>query len=103
MIFYFLISIVFVAEVIIAMALIISLIKIDRIFVEYNEFIQEAKPLIKDMMQTIKNMSEQFLELAPKLVTQIKAVITDLIMGQVKSSLGALTFWLVKKEVEKHV
>lgn len=103
MIFYFLISVVFIAEIIIALAIIINLLKTDKIFNETNAFITEAKPLIKDIMQTTRKLSEQFLELAPKIVTQVKSIITNMIMGHIKSIIGSLTFLLVKTEVEKHI
>ena len=103
MLFYFLISIVFMAELIIAISLIICLFKLSAKFSEYNSFLDQAKPSIKELMITVRKISEQLTELAPMFVKQIKSIISNIIMGQIKSTLGALTFWLVKKEVEKHV
>ena len=103
MIFYFLISIVFIAEIIIALAILLNLYKFDKTINEYNSLAEELKPLINDMLETTRKISEKLLEAAPKIVNKIKASVTDIIMGQLKGMLGALTFWLVKKEVEKHV
>lgn len=103
MLFYFLISIVFIAELIIAISLILCLLKLSVKFSEYNSLLDQAKPSIKELMITVRKISEQLTELAPMFVKQIKSIITDIVMGQVKSAIGALTFWLVKKEVEKHV
>ena len=102
MLFYFLISIVFIAEIIIAFTIIMHIIKLDKKLIEYNKFIDEVKPLIKDIMETTRKLSEEFSKLAPKFVDMIKNVAVDFVRGQLKSLLGALTFWLVKKEVEKH-
>ena len=103
MLFYFLISIVFIAEIVIAFALITSLIKFDKKIKFFNIFLDDAKPSIKELMITLRKLSKQFLELSPMIVKQIKTCFTDLIMGQIKSLAGALTFWLVKKEVERHI
>ena len=103
MLFYFLISIVFIAEIIITFAIVLHLIKLDNIFIEFNNFAQETKPDIKDIMQEAKKLSEQLVKLAPAFTEKIKSIITNTIMSQLKSVLGGLTFWLVKKEVEKHV
>ena len=103
MIFYFLISIVFIAEVIIALALILNLVKLDKVFIEYDDFLKSAKPSIKELLVTVRKISEQMLEVSPMIVKQVKSAITDIFMGQLKSLAGTLTFWLVKKEVEKHI
>ena len=102
MVFYFLISIVFIAEVIIALALVLNLVKLDKIFVEYNEVLNSVKPSIKELLITVRKISEQMIEISPMIVKQIKSTIVDIIMGQLKSFIGTLTFILVKKEVEKH-
>ena len=103
MLFYFLISIVFAAEVIIALTLIISLLKADKIILKYNKIIEEIKPQLKEVMVLTRKISGQLIELAPIFVNRIKSLLIDILVGQAKSLLGALTFWLVKKEVEKHV
>ena len=103
MIFYFLISVVFIAEVIIAIALLIGLVKADKILLKYNEIVDETRPSVKSVMILVRKISKQFVELAPILTEQIKKFLVDSLMSQLKSMLGAVTFWLVKKEVEKHV
>ena len=103
MLFHFFISIVFIAELIITFAIIINLVKFDKKVIEYNSFIDSLKPSIKDLMVTVRKISEQFVELAPICEKKIKSAIVNMFIGQLKNGLGALTFWLVKKEVEKHV
>ena len=102
MLFYFFISIVFIAEIIIVLAIIFYIVKLDKKLVECNKFVEEIKPLVKDIMETTRKLSEEFSKLAPKLVDTIKNTAVDFVRGQLKNLLGALTFWLVKKEVEKH-
>ena len=101
--YIYLISIVFIAELIITFTIIISLYKFDKNINKFNSFLNEVKPDIKDIMQTLKNLSEQLITLAPFVVSKIKSIVTDMIIGQLKNTLGAITFWLVKKEVEKHI
>ena len=103
MLFYFLISIVFIAEVIISLALIIVLVKADKIILKYNEITDEIRPSVKSVMILVRKISKQLAELAPMLSEQIKKILVDFLISQFKSMLGAVTFWLVKKEVEKHV
>ena len=103
MVFNFLITIVFIAEIIIAVSLAVSLIKFDKKLIAYNEFLEEAKPSIKSLMILIRKISGQILEFAPLIVKQVKTSLVNAFMGQIKSLAGGITFWLVKKEVEKHV
>ena len=103
MLFYFLIFIVFISEIIIMSAIMIYLLKLDKKLNIYNQFIDEVKPLLKDMMRTVRELSEEFVKFAPKVVEKIKFLVFDFVQGQLKNLAGALTFWLVKKEVEKHV
>ncbi len=103
MLINFLISIVFIAEIIITLTIIINLVKLDKRIIEFNDFVEDAKPDIKDIMKELEKLSEQLIELAPVFRDKIKSTVTNIIMSQLKSLLGGLTFWIVKKEVEKHV
>ena len=103
MIFYFLISIVFIAEIIIAIFLLTNLYKLDKNINEYNSLLNNLKPSIKEILNTYEDLSKELLKLAPIIMNKVKDIIKDFAMGQLKSFIGALTFWLVKKEVEKHV
>jgi len=103
MVFYFLVSIVFIAEVIIGLTVFIYLLKADKMILKYNDIVDETKPSIKSLMIVVRKISKQLVELAPMVANQIKAFLVDLLIGQLKSLLGTLTFILVKKEVEKHV
>ena len=103
MVFYILTSIVFIAELIIAAAILIYLFKADKLLREYNSLIKELNPKISDLMKTITKISEQIAELSPVIAENIRSFFVNLLIGQLKSILGGLTFWLVKREVEKHI
>ena len=103
MIFYFLISIVFIAEIVLTVFLLAILYNLDKKILEYNSLLKDIKPSVKDILSTYGDLSKEFLKLAPILVDKIKVFAKDFFVGQFKSAIGALTFWLVKKEVEKHV
>ena len=103
MVFYILTFIVFIAELIIGMTLLIYLIKLSRKLREYNSLLENIKPNLKDLLKTVTKISEQMIKFAPLFAEQMKSLLMNIIVSQIKNSLGALTFWLVRKEVEKHV
>jgi len=103
MLFNFFIFLVFIAEIIITITIISFLLKLDKSLIEYNNFVEEIKPNVKDIMQTIRKISVQFVELATISVKNIKLTVKNILISQLKNVLGGLTFYLVKKEVEKHV
>lgn len=101
MVFYILISIVFLAEIIITATVLIHLIKLDKSISEWSDFIEDINPQISEIMKTYRKISEKLLELAPKLINKIKDFGIKLCVEQLKTMLTGLTFWAVKKEVEK--
>ena len=72
MLYTFLISIVFIAEVIIGLTLIIYLLKLDKAVLSLNETISEIKPGIREISVLSKNISEQLVELTNRFVKRIK-------------------------------
>ena len=102
MIFYFLVSIVFIAEIVLTIFLFTVLCKFDKSIIEYDSLLKDLKPSIREILNTYKNLSKELLNLAPAIALKIKSIFKDIFIGQLKSIIGALTFWLVKKEVEKH-
>ena len=103
MIFYFLITVVFIAEIIITVTIIINLLKLDRIFISCNSFIEEVNPTLNELLVAYRKISEQLVSYAPIFVEQIKAFAVKLFVDQLKNMLGALTFCLVKNVTEKHI
>ena len=101
MVFYVLISIVFLAEIIIAATVLTHFVKFDKSISEWSDFIEDINPQISEIMKTYREISEKLLELAPKLIEKIKDFGIKLCIEQLKTMLAGLTFWTVKKEVEK--
>ena len=63
MIFTFLITIVFIAEIIIGVTIILNLVKLDKAILALNETVTELKPGIKDVCSLVKAISVQIKEL----------------------------------------
>ena len=103
MVFYILISIVFIAEVIIALTVILNLIKADKFCNDMNNLLTEINPKIKDICQISRKISEQILEFSPIIAENIKTFFINLLKDQLKSMLAGLTFWIVKKEVQNRI
>ena len=101
MVFYLLISIVFLAEVIITATVLINLIKLDKNITEWSDFIEDIKPQVSEIVKTYREISEKLAELAPKLIDKIKDFGLKLCAEQLKTVLAGITFWAVRKEVEK--
>ena len=55
------------------------------------------------MLETTRQLSEEFLKITPKIADKIKLFAISFAKDQLKNLVGALVFWLVKTEVEKHV
>ena len=103
MLFYFLISIVFIAELIITFTIVLHFMKLDKMINKYNTLVTDVKPHIKDMFVTTRQLSEEFLKLTPKVADKIKFFAMNFAKDQLKNLVGTLIFWLVKTEIEKHV
>ena len=103
MIFYILISIVFIAEIIITLSLILYLMKLSKMFAEYNSLLTELKPKLKEIMHLFFKISEQMIEFSTATVNSIKSIIKNVITSQIKSITAGLVFWIVKSETEKRL
>ena len=102
MVFYILTAVVFIAELVIAIAIMLHLLRLDKMFCEYGSLIKELQPKIKEIMELCTKISEQMLEFAPIIVNNIKSTVLGIILGQIKNLVTGLTFWIVKREVQKH-
>ena len=103
MVFNLLISIVFIAELIITAAILLQIRKLDKAVLLWNEFLSDIKPNLSEILETFRKISEQMIEAAPIFINVIKDFFAKLVVGQLKGILTGLTFWLVKKEVEKRI
>ena len=98
MIFYFLIFIVILAEIIITVSIISHFLKWDKVFNDTNEFIDDLKPKSQDILKTINKISGQIAELTPFWVDKIKSEFVKILLGNLKNMLiGALLVGFTKK------
>ena len=89
-----LISIVFIAELIIAVSIIQNLKKIDKSIVEINKIINDANPKIKEVCCLAEKISEQMVELSEDFVFKFKEKQEDI---AIKSFLKILLAILLLK------
>lgn len=102
MIYTFLISLVFIAEIIITITIIQNLFKLDKAILSLNETITLAKSGIKDIAVLSKNISFQIVELANKFVHKIKNRQEDMILRQLsKILLTLILFKINSKTINK--
>ena len=102
MLYTFLISIVFIAEVIIGLTLIIYLLKFDKAVLALNETVSEIKPGIREISVLSKNISEQLVELANRFVKRIKYEQEEMILrGLSKLLISLLVVKINIKAVNK--
>ncbi|MBE7702652.1 MAG: hypothetical protein E7Z89_01245 [Cyanobacteria bacterium SIG28] len=72
MLYTFLISVVFIAEIIIVITMFQCLLKLDKKIISLDELLNLVKPKIKDISVLIKNISEQSVELTNQNIEQFK-------------------------------
>ena len=102
MIFTFLITIVFIAEIIIAIAAVITLLKLDKKVLEFNEMVTLAKPKVTDISKLISGISEQWLEMAKDYVDKFKTISEDISLRALAKVLLAVLLWkLNSKTINK--
>lgn len=101
MVFYFLILIVFIAELIVFAAIMFQLAKFNRFCIKTNEFLNEAKPKIEDIFKLAHGISDQIYELIPIWLQNIKNAGNKLIQKQVESLISGLLFWGINIKILK--
>ena len=102
MVFYILISIVFLAELVITCSVVSHLLKWDKIIIGADEFIDEAKPKIREIAKISRKISEQLIELTPIFVENIKNFFIKLALENIKSLLAGVGVWVAKEYIKKH-
>ncbi len=103
MVYTILISIVFIAELIILTAAITSLLRVDKIIISLNETVDEAKPKIKDVSELTRKISEQIVELSEDFVGQIKAKQEDTLIKHLNKILIAVLLWKLNSKTIKRI
>ncbi len=103
MVFVILISIVFVAELIIAFTIIFHLAKFDNQINQAILFLGNANPKIKELSVLIHKISEQISELVPIWVENLKKERDKIILKQTKSLMTAILFWCINIKVIRRI
>ena len=93
MIFTILITIVFISEIIITIAIINGLIKLDKAILDLNNTVELAKPGVKDISELVHKISEQMVELTEDSVADFKDTQEKFALKQLTKLLGALLLW----------
>ena len=101
MIFKVLITIVFIAELIITFTILYFLYKFDKRILEINSTIETVKPQIRSVSELVRKISEQIYELTPVWVDEIKKTLENLLLEQAKSIMTGILFWTINIKVVK--
>ena len=99
MVFVILISIVFVAELIIAFSVITNLIKFDKRIKLSAQFLEEAEPRLKELLVVVQKISAQILELIPVWLATLRQERDKIILNQAKSLISTILFWSINIKV----
>jgi len=99
MIFTLFTIIVFISQLVILIAAIVWLLKVDKQLNNASSFLDEAKPKIKDISTLAHGISEQMTELAPMWVDNFKSLGTKLLLGRLESLISLFFFWGINKKV----
>lgn len=99
MVFVILISIVFIAELIIAFSIIINLVKLDKNINEATVFIDDFNPRLKEVLELMSKISVQVAELIPIWVENLKKERDKIILNQTKSLISGILFWSINIKV----
>ena len=103
MIFLFFISIVFIAELIIAFTVFNSLFKLDIKINKFNETLIKKRADIKDITALVKGISEQIIELSEEFVDNLNEKKEEIILSLVKSLMSTILFWSINIKVVKRL
>lgn len=102
MIFTFLITIVFIAEIIIAISVILNLLRLDKAVLNLNETIEVINPEVKEICTLGRKISSQLKELSQRFTEKVKdereKFLTDKLVSVL---LGALVWKMNIKAIKK--
>lgn len=98
MLYTFLITIVFIAELIITAALIIWFVLFDKELLRLDKYITKVKPDIRDIGELGRKISEQWVELSEDFVEKIKTKEEDIMAGQLVKILIGILLWKINSK-----
>ena len=102
MLYTILITVVFIAELIITLTIIRALWKFDKILISADSLISEAKPGIRDITELGSKISEQLVEFAEDFCSKAEEKKENTLVNILNKSLIALLLWkLNSKTIRK--
>lgn len=103
MVYTFLISIVFIAEIIIAIAIINFLVRIDKEVLAIDNNLTKTKPSISEISRLVRKISEQIQVLAQDYVEKIKNNSEDLLLRRLSKILMGLLVLNLNFKIVKRI
>lgn len=103
MIYTFLITIVFIAELIIAITILQNLHKLDKKVIELDETVGKMNPSIKDISRLVRKISEQWLIIAQDFVDKTKQNAEDVFLKYVSKTLLAILLFKLNFKFVKRI
>jgi len=103
MLYIFLVTIVFIAEIIILVTILRALWKFDKILIMVDETVSEAKPKIKDISELVSKISEQLVELSEDIKNKVKKQEEDVAIKFLNKMLVALLLWKTNVKLIKKI
>lgn len=103
MIFTLFTVIVFISQLIIAFTIVFHLIKMDNKIKSWNNFLDEAKPKIKDIMVLAREISVQMTELAPAFVEKLITIRNNIIRSRIETLISMILFWSLNFKIAKKI
>lgn len=102
MVYTFLISVVFIAELIIMVAILQNLVKLDKSILDLNDTLTTTKPGIKDVSMLLRKISEQWVILSQDFVDRARENGEEILIKQIsKLLMGILVLNLNFKIVKR--
>lgn len=98
MIFTIFTIIVFLAELILTIFIISSLVKFDKTILDLNEIVILAKPKLKDIGHLTKEISNQLVEMTESFVKRLKLNNEEFALKQLSKVLLALLLWKINSK-----
>ena len=103
MLYTFLITIVFIAELIIAVTILLFLINMDKKILEIDCTVTELKPSVKDISDLVAKISKQILELSEDFVEKFKTKNEETVLRLLNKMLIALILWKINSKTIKKI
>ena len=101
MLYTFLITIVFIAELIITATLLISFLLLDKEIIRMDKYVTRIKPDVSDISELMHKISEQWVELSEDFVEKIRIKEEDFMSRQLIKVLVGLLLWKINSKAIK--